>query len=288
MKNHPRLKIGFIGLGAMGAPMVKHLLAAGYDVSGYDIRPERRTSPELSLAGVVAQADVVLTSLPSSEAFVSVAENELVPAAKAGQVFIETGTTTPLEIRRLAGLFAARGAALLDAPVSGGPQGGERADLWMWVGGDEAVFEWSRPILEALAGKGKLFHCGASGAGQIIKGVNQLKSALHNAAYLEALAFAVNAGLDAALVQRAFGGDKQTWPLGITGAAWQASQGQAEGIGVKFRELPYYLREAKERGFELPLTATLYAFMEDGERVVIDDNRPAPSFWRELTKKVHP
>lgn len=280
--------VGLIGLGGMGGPMARNLVRAGYTLHGFD-RDAARLAAAVDAgaiaapdgAAVVARAALVLTSLPSSEAWVQMAEETLLPGARHGQIFIDLGTVTPPETRRLAAAFAARGAALLDAPVSGGPGGAERADLTMFVGGDWQIAERFRPLLEVLGGPSKITYCGESGAGQVAKGVNQLAMGLAAAAYLEAVAFGVRAGLDPRIVGAAVGGD-EGWRGQVREVAERAASGRAEEIGVKFRELPYFLREAVERGFSLPLTDALYRFLEEGERVVIDDHRPAPSFWYEL------
>lgn len=281
-----RAKLGFLGLGAMGQPMVRNLVNAGYTVNVYDVRSERIDASVAAgavaapdAATVVAQSDVVLTSLPSSESFVELAESHLLPGARAGQVFVDLGTVTPPETRRLAVEFASRGAALLDAPVSGGPKGASDGTLYIFVGGDETVACQCWSIFEVLGNH--VTYCGPSGAGQVAKGVNQLTMGLRAAAYLEAIAFGVRGGLDPALIATAVGGAGDLrGPL--RQIAERIAQGAGEHVGVKFRELPYYLREAEESGFKLPLTETLYAFCDAGERVVIDDSRPAPSFWHEL------
>lgn len=280
--------VGFIGLGAMGGPMARALLRAAYRVKVFDLLADRlapcvaagaRAATDADDA--VAEAEVVLISLPSSDAFVRVAEETLLPRSRPGQVFVDLGTTTPPETRRLATRIAERGATLLDVPVSGGPGGAERAELYMFAGGDQATFAGMRPLLETIGGPSRLIWCGPSGAGQVVKGVNQLMMGLGNAAYLEALAFGVRAGVDPDTVARALGNSGR-WRTDFNATALEVAEGGGEEVGVKFRELPYFLREAREQGFPLPLTDALYAFCDGGERIVVDDNRPAPSFWHEL------
>ncbi|HEU5316128.1 MAG TPA: NAD(P)-dependent oxidoreductase [Chloroflexota bacterium] len=279
---------GVIGLGAMGGPAARNLAAAGYRVSGYDTSAERLAAaseqgvtPAPSVEALVDGCKVVLTSLPSSGSWVQLAERHLVPRACSGQLFIDLGTVAPPETRRLAAAFAAAGAALVDAPVSGGPTGAAGRTLFMFVGGDDEHVARARPVLEALAGLGRITHCGPSGAGQVVKGVNQLAMGLGAAAYLEAVAFGVNAGVRADVIGEAVG-DDSGWRSIVGGTARRIAAGKGEEIGVKFRELPYFLREAQEAGFPLPLTEVLHALCDAGERVVVDDNRPAPSFYREL------
>lgn len=280
--------VGFIGLGAMGGAMARNLLAAGYPLIGYDLKAE--------LAGAIADAggrvaatvaelvegcDVIATSLPSSQGWVTVAEREILPHTRLGQIVIDFGTVTPPETRRLAALFAEKGATLLDAPVSGGPGGAQQASLYCFLGGDRAVAERILPLLHTVAGTEKITYCGPAGNGQVVKGVNQLMMGLADAAYLEALSFGVNSGVDAAVIEQALGNTGR-WRADIHRTAQRIVAGEGENVGVKFRELPYFLNAAAEAGFELPITERLHAFCDAGERVVIDDNRPAPSFWREL------
>jgi 2-hydroxy-3-oxopropionate reductase len=274
----------------MGGANASRLLAAGHPVIGYDPAPERLGA--LAAAGgrsagtaaeVVAEADVVFTSLPSSESWVAFAERELVPCARTGQLFVELGTTVPHAIRRLSSEFARKGAALVDAPVSGGERGAREGRLRVFVGGEAADVARARPYLEILGGASRITHCGPSGSGQVAKGVNQLKSALQTAALVEALSFAVNAGVPAEIIAAAFsaGGDDSS----VVAYARKVAADPQAHFGVKFRELPYYLEEAREQAFPLPLTHALHAFCDAGERVAVDDNRPAPSFWRELRRR---
>jgi len=280
--------LGFMGLGAMGGPMAVNLLKAGYEVHAFDLDPERLGACVQAgaqacnaAAEVVRKAQTVLLSLPSSDAFVVVAEETLITHARSGQIFVDLGTTTPPETRRLAADINGKGALLLDAPVSGGPSGAEQARLFMFVGGDRVGVERSRPILDVLGGSGLITYCGPSGSGQVVKGVNQLMMGLGCAAYIEAMAFGVRAGVDASVIHAALG-ETGRWRGDFSYVAGRVAAGEGEELGVKFRELPYFLREARERGFRLPLTEVLQAVCDAGPRITIDDNRHAPSFWHEL------
>lgn len=282
--------IGFIGLGAMGGPMVRNLVAAGYPVSGFDLDQARLAAAVNAgaqaadmIAGLVAEVDIVMTSLPSSHAFIAVAENELLPHMRPGQTLIDFGTTSIPRTRQLAQAFAANEVDFIDAPVSGGPGGVEQRQLYLFLGGEKAVVDRHMDLFIAIGGPDRITHCGPVGAGQAVKGVNQLMMGLGNAAYLEALAFGVNAGVDAATIQQALGHTGR-WRVDLHATAGQIVEGKGEEVGVKFRELPYFLEAAEALGFPLPLTDYLYQICDQGERVVIDDNRPAPSFWRELTQ----
>jgi len=227
----------------------------------------------------------VLASLRSSAVWVEVAEGALVPNAREGQVFIDLGTVAPPETRRLAQAFAERGGSLLDVPVSGGPGGSASGTLRMFAGGERAVYERCRPILEVLGDPERVVYMGPSGAGQAAKGVNQLAMGLADAAYLEALAFGVRAGIDPEALARAIGGD-EGWRSHFAGLARRVAEGTAEQCWVKFPELLYFLAESADRGQPMPLTEALHAFLAAGD-VSCRDNmgRPTVSFWREAMSR---
>ena len=286
-----RPTLGFIGLGAMGGHFARNLVRAGYRVLGFDLDEARLAAaaeggvtPAAGLVAVLEGAGVVLTSLPSSQAWIDLAREVLAPRARAGQAFIDLGTVAPPDARRVAGALAERGALLLDAPLSGGPVGAERGACYVFVGGQREAFELLRPVLEVFgggSGGGRLTYCGPSGSGQVAKGVNQLAMGLGAAAYLEAVMFGVNAGVAPEALAAAVG-DASGWRAMVAGTAQRVAAGRGTEVGVKFRELPYFLQEARERGFPLPLTERLYAVCDEGERVTVDDNRPAPSFYHQL------
>ena len=288
MKSLPTL--GFIGLGEMGAPMAHNLMAAGYDLVGFDLDRERLSAAADagatigdSVADVVAKCDVILTSLPSSSSWVQAAEQEILPHVRPGQIMIDFGTVSPPETRRLAALFAEKGVDLLDVPVSGGGGGAQKAQLYMFVGGKKETVERCRPILETVGGSENLTYCGPAGAGQAVKGVNQLMMGLGNAAYLEAISAGVNEGVDINVIEQAIGSQGR-WRADLSATARQIANGDGLKVGVKFRELPYFLQAAQAAGYDLPMTDAVRAYIENGERVTIDDHREAPSFWHELTK----
>ena len=283
--------IGFIGLGAMGKPMALNLMTAGYPLVVFDLSATRLDAlvnagaeAALSVENMVGRVNIIATSLPSSSAFVDVAEQRILPNIQPGQILIDFGTVTPPETRRLATCFAQQEAVLIDAPVSGGPSGAQKAELYMFVGGEPDVVAQVRPILEVVGGAAKLTHCGPSGCGQVVKGVNQLMMGLVDAAYLEAISFGVNAGVEIDVIAQAIGKEGR-WRQDFSAIAQRIAQGNGPNVGVKFRELPYFLLEADESDFQLPLTKILYDFCDKGERIVTDDNRPAPSFWHELTSQ---
>ena len=291
MESQQLPKIGFIGLGNMGGRMAKNLHNAGYPLIGYDIDAAKcdalaatgatagKDTPE-----VVNNSDVVMTSLRSSDIFCSVAEEHLIPNARDGQVFIDLGTSEVEKTRDIATAFAGKGATLIDAPVSGGPNGSETGTLRIFVGGDAAVVEKCRPILEVLGEPQYVVYCGPSGSGQIVKGVNQLAMGLGDAAFMEAMAFGVCAGVDPEAIRNVVGmGDG--WRGQFDRIAKRILDGEGKTLVIKYPELPYFLAAAEASGFEIPLTKALYEFCKKGNYEMFDNmNRPSRSFWRTLIK----
>ncbi len=281
--------IGFVGVGSMGGAMVGTLLRDGWRVVAYDVNADNLAAVVAkgaraagSAPAVVAECDFVLTSLRSSEIFVEVAETHFVPNARAGQTFVDLGTTAAPEARRLAALFAERGACLVDAPVSGGVGGSATGTLRIFVGGDPDAAERARPILETLGDEGRVVYFGPSGSGQVGKAVNQLAMGLADAAYLEAVAFGVRAGLDAADIVQSMGGDAG-WRQYFGRIAGRVAEGRGDEILTKYPEHGYFLQEADERGIPAPMLRALHAFLKAGVHGHVDNmGRPRPSLWSEL------
>ena len=291
MESRQLPRIGFIGLGNMGGRMAKNLHSAGYPLIGYDIDAEKCAALTATGASagrdtteVVKSSDVVMTSLRSSDVFCSVAEQHFIPNARDGQVFIDLGTTEVERTRNLATALAEKGATLIDAPVSGGPNGSETGTLRIFIGGDASIVEKCRPILEILGEPKYVVYCGPSGSGQIVKGVNQLAMGLGAAAYMEAMAFGVCAGVDPVAIRNVVGMGSG-WRGEFDRIAKRIVDGAGKNLVVKYPELPYFLAAAEAAGFEIPLTEALYEFCKKGDYEMFDNmNRPSRSFWHELTK----
>ncbi len=281
--------IGFIGLGEMGGSMARNLIRAGYGVIGYDLDAERLAKAEdagaksgADIPTIVQQCDVIVTSLPSSDSWVKAVEQNILPHVRQGQILIDFGTVIPPEAKRLGQSLAKKGVDLVDAPVSGGGGGAEQAKLYMFVGGKPEIVECCMPILQTVGGAERLTYCGPMGCGQVVKGVNQLMMGLIDAAYLESISFGVNSGVDIEIIKQAIGNEGR-YRVDFNRTAQRIADGQGNNVGVKFRELPYFLQAAEEGGFDLPITKTVRQYIENGERVAFDDHREAPSYWHELT-----
>jgi 3-hydroxyisobutyrate dehydrogenase len=193
--------VAFLGLGNMGGPMAANLAAAGHTVHGFDPVPALKQAAEAkgvkvfdTGAAAVADADVVITSLPNG-AVVKACYNEVLPAAKAGALFIDSSTISVDDAREVHALAESRGVAQLDAPVSGGVKGAVAGTLAFMVGGDSESLQRARPVLEPMAGK--IIHCGAAGAGQAAKLCNNMVLAVQQIAIGEAFVLAEKLGLSA-------------------------------------------------------------------------------------------
>ncbi|MEW6662508.1 MAG: NAD(P)-dependent oxidoreductase [Bacillota bacterium] len=196
------MRIGYIGLGKMGKPMVLNLLKAGYGVTVTDINLQVRAELESfgaksasSPREVAAASEIIITSLPTPQIVeqVVMGDDGVLAGAKAGTVLVDMSTVTPETIRKIALAATPKEVRVLDAPVSGGEAGAKAATLTIIVGGEQETFEKCRPILEVL-GK-KIYHVGDVGAGQAVKLINQLLFGINVAALGEALVLGVKAGI---------------------------------------------------------------------------------------------
>ncbi|MFJ9786692.1 2-hydroxy-3-oxopropionate reductase [Amycolatopsis sp. NPDC101161] len=199
------MKLGFIGLGVMGAPMAAHLVAAGHDVSGFDVHAaagEKLAAAggraATSVADAVAGADVVITMLPNHPQVeeVVLAVGGVLDTAEPGALLIDMSTIRPETSIAVAEAARDKKIRVLDAPVSGGQAGAEQASLSIMVGGDEADFEAAKPVLDAL-GK-TIVHVGPHGAGQVVKAANQLVVGGIYGLVAEAIVLLEASGVDAA------------------------------------------------------------------------------------------
>ncbi|SUZ32454.1 3-hydroxyisobutyrate dehydrogenase [Roseibaca ekhonensis] len=191
------MKIGFIGLGNMGAPMAANLAQAGHKVAGFDLTascPEGVTAAQ-SAEAAVAGADVVLTMLPNGAILREVA-GTIIPAMAAGAVLCDCSTVDVESARAVAEQAEAAGLGALDAPVSGGVGGAGAGTLTFMVGGSDAAFATVQPLF-AIMGQ-KAVHCGSAGAGQAAKICNNMILGATMAVTCEAFALADKLGLDRA------------------------------------------------------------------------------------------
>ncbi len=199
------MKVGFVGLGIMGASMASNVQKGGHELIVHDLRAEA-AKPHLAAGAVwastprqVAEAsDVVLTSLPGPPEVEAVAlgEQGLLAGLTAGKAYFDLSTNSPTVVRRIHAMFGARGVPMLDAPVSGGPKGARSRKLAIWVGGDEAVFQRFKPVLDAMGDQVR--RVGAIGAGSIAKLVHNMTTYCVQTALAEVFTLGVKAGVEPA------------------------------------------------------------------------------------------
>ena len=203
-------RIGFIGLGIMGAPMARQLLAAGFPLTVHS----RSSGPvdELVAAGasrvsspaeVARASDVVITMLPDTPdvEHVVLGDHGVASGIAAGGLVIDMSTIDPGPTRAIAESLAARDVEMLDAPVSGGERGAIDGTLSVMVGGSDQAFARAVPLFDVMGAN--IVHVGPSGAGQVTKACNQLVVAATIEAVAEALVLAERSGVDAAKVREA-------------------------------------------------------------------------------------
>jgi 2-hydroxy-3-oxopropionate reductase len=204
--------IGFIGLGIMGTPMSTHLLRAGHGLVVYDIVSEavERLVDLGAKAGasgkdVASQVEVVISMVPDSPDVekVYLGPEGVLAGAKPGTLLIDMSTISPTTAIAVAQAAAEKGCPMLDAPVSGGDVGAQKAILSIMVGGDPEAFGRAKPIFEIM---GTPVLCGKSGAGQTVKACNQIQVALNFIGMAEALVLGAKAGVDPAIIVQVLSG----------------------------------------------------------------------------------
>jgi 2-hydroxy-3-oxopropionate reductase len=258
------LKLGFIGLGIMGAPMAGHLLAAGHTVyvnTRSQVPQELLNSAAIvcsSAAEVASKADIIITMVPDTPDVEKVlfGENGIAAGISKGKIVVDMSSISPIATKEFAQKINALGCEYLDAPVSGGQLGAKGATLTIMVGGSEATFAKVKPIFE-LMGK-NITLVGDNGAGQITKVANQIIVALNIEAVAEALVFAAKAGANPAKVREALmGGFASSKILEVHGERMiKRTFDPGFRIELHQKDLNLALSSAKALGVSLPNTAT--------------------------------
>ncbi len=259
-----RPHIAFLGIGLMGAPMARNLLAAGFPMTLWN-RTTSKCEPYADRATIadcpaeaVACADVVLTMLENGDVVEDVLVRQgVIDALRPGTLVIDMSSVQPSLARRHGELVAARQGRYLDAPVSGGTRGAEAATLSIMAGGAEADVAEAKPVLSAL---GSVTRIGPVGAGQLAKLANQAIVGITIGAVSEALLLAAKGGADPVAVRQALLG-------GFAGSKILEQHGQrmierdfAPGAParIQLKDLRMILDEARAEGLTLPLTQQVH------------------------------
>jgi 3-hydroxyisobutyrate dehydrogenase len=265
-------RIAFLGLGTMGAAMAANLVRAGFQVTGWNRTPGR--TPQLTELGVamaatpaaaVAEADVVVicvSDTPDVEA-VLFDPDGVVDGARRGTLVIDCSTIAPSGSWDFAARLRERGIAMVDAPVSGGSEGAQKATLTIFVGGDAEDVERGRPVLAAMGRT--ITHVGPIGAGQAVKAVNQVILAGAYLGVAEGIVLAIKAGLDVEQVVSALGGGAaQSWVLeNRSGRMLDNDYPLGFKVALHRKDLGIALELANQLGAALPVSA-LAAQLESG------------------------
>jgi 3-hydroxyisobutyrate dehydrogenase len=264
-------RVGFLGLGTMGAAMAANLARAGFAVTAWN-RTER-PQPELDALGVVRGSDPAAVAAASDTVVMCVSDTPDVESilfgargvadgVQPGQLVIDCSTISPAATRGFAARLAERSVQLVDAPVSGGSEGAQKATLTIFCGGEPDAVERARPILAAMGRT--ITHVGPSGAGQAVKAVNQVILAGTYLGVAEGIVLAAKAGLDVPQVVEALGGGAaQSWVLANRSGRMLAND---YPLGFKValhrKDLGIALELARDTAADLPV-ASLAAGMED-------------------------
>ena len=257
------LKIGFVGLGIMGAPMAVHLINAGHQLFVYTLgkMPEAIASSSATQCtharGVAERADIIIVMVPDTPDVEAAlfSEKGIAAGLSAGKVVVDMSSISPIATKTFAQKINALGCDYLDAPVSGGEVGAKNATLSIMVGGPEATFERIKPLFE-LMGK-NITLVGGNGDGQTAKVANQIIVALNIEAVAEALLFAAKAGADPARVRQALmGGFASSKILEVHGDRMvKRTFDPGFRIELHQKDLNLALSSARALGVALPNTA---------------------------------
>ncbi len=260
------MKVGFIGLGAMGLPMAGHLLRAGHELAVWARRPasaaplaDQGAAVCTSPAELGRRSEVVFTVVTASADVegVTLGADGLLAGMAPGSVVVDCSTIAPDVARRVATALGEAGIAFIDAPVSGGAQGARDASLAIMAGGEEAALERVRPLLDCLGRR--IVHVGPSGAGQVAKVCNQIIMVAAIEAAAEALHLAAAAGADPGRVRQALaGGSAASRVLEVMGER-MVSRDFAAGIEARLhhKDFGIALEATRRAGVPMPLAAAV-------------------------------
>jgi 3-hydroxyisobutyrate dehydrogenase len=278
-------RFGFAGLGVMGVPMSRHLLAAGPLIvwnrtqSRADGLVEDGARRAQTPAEVLDGADIVGVCVLDGAAVreIALGENGFVAAGdKAGKVVVDFSSIAPEDAREIAEELATHGVGWIDAPVSGGVPAAEKASLIVLAGGREEDIEKARPLIELVSAR--LTHFGPSGSGQLAKLCNQMIVANNMMVMAETIAFGRRAGVDVAHLAEALkGGFADSMPLQIFGPrmATHTYEPKFGGIGVMLKDLLMAEKAAAAAGAATPTsshTIGLYKSVAEREGMSLDDD----------------
>jgi 3-hydroxyisobutyrate dehydrogenase-like beta-hydroxyacid dehydrogenase len=256
--------VGFVGVGTMGGRMARRVLEGGHALVVTDVRREAAEPLEAAgatwaptAAAVAEQAEgVVCLSLPGP-AEVEAVVGQLLPAARPGTVVVDLSTNALTTVRRLHAEAAAAGVRFLDAPVSGGSPAAETGTLAVMVGGDAAAFEDVRPVLQCIGDK--LTHLGESGAGTLVKLVNNAVFLCGSLLFQEGLVMATKAGMDPATLVGVLQGASSAPFTGMArGLLGRRFEPALFALSLAEKDIALALSSARDLGVPMPVAAAAH------------------------------
>ncbi len=273
--------IGVVGLGNMGRGMALSLKRGGFAVLGTDASAQTRAALAAegievfdTVAALCTKADVIVLSLPTAAIVESVVcgDGGILAHSREGLIVVDTSTSEPAVTRKLSALLADRGVSLIDAPVSGGPKGAITGTMTMVMGGAAAAIAQVEPVLAAMSAK--RVHVGASGAGHVVKIINNLLCAAHLLTGAEAVRMAREAGLDPEqMLEGLNAGSGRSGVTQVNFPTWILNNTFNSGFTMKLMRKDVGLAEklVGELGLDLPL-AELTAKLWSGSAATIADD----------------
>ncbi len=287
-------RIGFVGLGIMGKPMVRNLLKAGFSVTVYDIVADavkalvaEGATGASSAKEVATDQDVVITMVPSGPIVRSLLNGDdgILAGVKAGTVIVDMSSVTPVESKEFAELAAAKGCAFLDAPVSGGEPGAVAGTLAIMVGGEEAVLDSVRDVFEAMGSSITLV--GPTGSGSVTKLANQVIVNLNIAAVAEALILSTKAGADPKKVYEAIRGGLAGSTVLDAKAPMMFRRNFKPGgpIKINLKDITNVMDTAKKLDLPLIMTGVLEQIMHSLKATghLMDDHSGIVQFYENIS-----
>ena len=264
------MKVGFIGLGHMGGPMCRNIIKGGHEVVVHDLSEaavqacvDVGGTAGGSIANVAGQVEVVMTSLPmpGDVEAVALGPGGIGENAKAGTIYIDLSTNSPVMMRKIAGELAGQEIVTLDGPVSGGVVGAEKATIAIMVGGDKGAFDSCMPVFESF-GK-TIVHTGELGTGCIAKLVNNMIAFTNMAAGAEGLMLGVAAGMDPVILNeiiRNSSGNSMGY-RGVAKSALERDFSPAFTVDLAYKDLRLALELADELNMPLLLGPQVHNVM---------------------------
>ncbi|QPK62020.1 NAD(P)-dependent oxidoreductase [Methylomonas sp. LL1] len=287
-----RYKLGFIGIGLMGKPMVLRLLAAGFEVNVWNRSAGKLAALEQggarvceNIAELMMRSDVILLCLADTAVVETLVEQQILPCAESGKLVIDLSSIDPETSRQLAVRLKQSGMHWVDAPVSGGTAGAEQGTLAIMAGGDAEDIAVARQVLKPLYSR--LTHMGPVGSGQTTKICNQMIVGCNVLVIAEMMALAQQAGVDSAKIPEALaGGFADSKPLQIIGPEMAADQFEPVKWRVKtlLKDLNMAVELAAEQGNAIPMSGLAAQMMQlHGGRGFLEQD---PSTLIKLYRKV--